>query len=283
LSRTSSRRGVRAVEYASGNNARPAHDGDEDNQPRRSRAGKFLAHPLAIAAVTALIAGWLVPAFAHQWQDRRDERELKREIATELDRGATRTVIASQLLIARLFPEAQTSDVRREEYRRARGADRAASLVAYREARERERVTGTESVVRTLSDWLVTRSVTRSKLTAHFPGQGLDVDWKELADSVQDFLTLASTRAGEYRADVVRRLKTYLVPEFGVGATWHRLREPPRPRGREQSRTYAAAVFDLSNALLLAKKTVVEDVLRAHAEGFSTRRRDLLQDLFPFI
>jgi hypothetical protein len=99
-----------------------------DENPGGSGRPTFSAHPLGIAAPSALIGGWLVPAFAHQWQDRQKERDLKREIASDFDCDVTRTVIASQLLLARLFPEAQTSDVRRREVDRARGAARRRAL-----------------------------------------------------------------------------------------------------------------------------------------------------------
>jgi hypothetical protein len=246
------------------------------------RLPELLRHPLAITAVSALLAGWLLPAFAHQWQDRQAERELKRELATQLDRDVTTTLINARLLIDRRFPEAQTGDVRLRELRRARLADRTPARAAYRAARERERVAGTETFVRTLSAWFVTRSVTRSTLAAHFPDSDLADRWTEYANHVTDYLFLASARPQtQERGRLLSSLKRYL--HGGEHKSWRLLRQAPRPLAPRKLERYSFAAGHLAGTLLVRKNALAQDVIRAHAEGFSTRPRDLLGDLLPFV
>jgi hypothetical protein len=245
------------------------------------RLRDVLRHPLAITAISALLAGWLLPAFAHQWQDRQAERELKRELATQLDRDVTTAVIDARLLIDRRFPEGQTGDVRLQELRSVPQAERTRARAAYRAARERERIAGTETFVRTLSAWLVTRSVTRSTLAAHFPRSDLAHRWTEYADHVTSYLSLASTRPrAQERARLLGSLKRYLHRR--QHPSWRLLTQPPRPLPPRKLEHYSFAAGHLAGALLLRKNALVEDVLRSHAEGFSTRPRDLLSDVLPF-
>jgi hypothetical protein len=259
---------------------------DAESEAKGARAAPrlpdVLRHPLAITALSALLAGWLLPAFVHQWQDRQAERELKRELATQLDRDVTTTVIDARLLIDRRFPEAQTGDVRLGELRRAPLADRTRARAAYRAARERERVAGTQTFVRTLSAWFVTRSVTRSTLAAHFPDSDLADRWTEYANHITDYLFLASARPhARERARLLGSLRRYL--QGGQHQSWRLLRQAPRPLPLRKLERYSFAAGHLAGTLLLRKNALVQDVLRSHAEGFSTRPRDLLGDILPFV
>ncbi len=228
-----------------------------------------------------MVAGWLLPPFAHQWQDRQKERELKRELATQLDGDATKTVIAGRILIDRRFPEAQTTEARLLDLRTAVPADRAAARSALAAARERERDAGATTYIDTLSSWLITRSVTRSALTAYFPHAGLAAAWETYANHVTEYLRLAAARDGGQRRDFVADLSEYLLGNRN-DATWQRLVAPPRDVPAGQLESYAAADGSLSDRLLRKKNEIVRGVLASHAEGFSTRRRDLLDEVLPF-
>lgn len=241
----------------------------------------MLRHPLAITAASALLAGWLLPPFAHQWQDRQKERELKRELATQLDRDATKTVIGGRILVDLRFPEAQTTEARLLDLQAAAPTGRAAARAALTAARERERDAGATTYIETLSSWLITRSVTRSALTAYFPHAGLATAWETYANHVTVYLRLAAARGKSQRREIVADLSEYLLGNRN-DAAWRQLVTPPRdvPAGRRES--YAAADGSLSDRLLRKKNEIVRGVLAAHAEGFSTRRRDLLDEVLPF-
>lgn len=276
----SSRSGRHAAEGTVERDGRPS---EADAAPSRSSTVReALRHPLAITAVSALAAGWLLPAFAHQWQDRQKERDLKRELATELDRDVTRTLITAQLLMTRAFPEAQTANVRRAEYQRALPTERSARA-RYLGALERERAAGTEGFVRRLSDWFVTRSVTRSTLGTHFPDGDLADRWIEYANHVTAYVKLASGRVspGESRASSLHRLSEYLKGE--PRRDWSVLERPPRRVEPRALPEYAGAAGYLAGTLLLRKNDFVEEIQRSHAAGFSSRPRDLLEDLLPVV
>ena len=190
-SRTSSR--LRQRDRQSGVCGKSAHP-----EERHDGGGvrDALRHPLAITAASALVAGWLLPAFAHQWQDRQKERELKRDLAIQLDRDATSTVIAAQLLVTRQFLEAQTATVRMEERdARGPGTSRDGLAAAYDAAFERARLAGASAHIGNLTQWLVTRSVSISTLTATFPEDDLPRRWRIYANHVTDYVQLASTRS----------------------------------------------------------------------------------------
>ena len=168
--------------------------GDHSEEAVSAGVKSALSHPLAITAVGALIAGWCA-ALRHQWQDRRDERELKRELATRLDGDATATVIAAQLLLARQFPEAQTTNVRRQDRNSASSPiAKRDSAAAYAEAVERERIAATVALVNTVTKWLVIRSVSNSTLNAYFPSNELPERWKRYSNHVSMYLQLVSSK-----------------------------------------------------------------------------------------
>jgi hypothetical protein len=257
--------------------ARPAKDSD---------GGRFrdaLRHPLAIAAASALVAGWLLPAFAHQWQDRQKERELKRELAIQLDRDATSTVIAAQLLVTGQFPEAQTATVRMEERdATSPGTARDELAAAYDAAVERARVAKTSAHVDNLTEWLVTRSVSISTLMATFPDDDLPNRWKAYANQVTHYVQLASSRAKESdRRKHVDNLIAYLTAPADEEEQWRLLEQQSAELTPKELVDYRSAAGHLAERLLLRKNAFVADLLAAHAAGFSTRPSDLLDDLLP--
>jgi hypothetical protein len=230
--------------------------------------------------VSALLIAWLVPAFAHQWQDRQTERELKRDIATKLDSDTTHTVIATRILIERLFPEAQTTDARAEEVA-AGSTPRAYADDALRSARERERDAAARTWVKTFEDWLATKSVTRSTLAAEFPDGALAGQWDGYASEVTFYLHLARTSNVSRRRALVSELSSFLGAER-LHFNWTPLIYLPGRVPRQLKTDYPTADLTLAQSLLDRKRELVEGILRAHAAGYSTRPSDLIRDLFPF-
>ncbi len=231
------------------------------------------------------MAGWLLPAFAHQWQDRQKERDLKRELATQLDRDVTSTVIAAQLLLSRQFPEAQTATVRRQERDGAPSGGRREKLAAaYEAASERAREAGTSAYVRNLSEWFVTRSVWIPTLTAYFSEDDLPEQWRVYANHVTDYLLLASSRSAlKVRRSHVDDLIDYLRAKPNERREWLLLARPSASLPPEELDLYGNAAGFLAGRLLEEKNALVADLLAAHAAGFSTRPSDLLEEILPFV
>jgi hypothetical protein len=237
-----------------------------------------LRHPLALAAASALVAGWVLPAFAHQWQDRQKERELKRELATQLDRDTTTAVIAARELIDRRFPEAQTTDARFIDLKAATPSARGSARTAFAAARERERDARTIVYIHDFTSWLVTRSVTRSTLDSYFPGSGLADAWLDYANHITHYIRLAAAGTHTDRVTLIGLLSEYLTG--GDDGPWLPLTVTPVP-GRAVAKAYGVADGNLSDSLLRRKNEIVKGILAAHAAGFSTRWRDFFADLVP--
>jgi len=249
--------------------------------PRRFRLSAALRHPLAIAAASALIASLLLPAFTRQWQDRQKARELKDGLVQEIDEATTRTVIAVRVLVDRRSREAQTTDERQRAKASARGDERASTVKAFLSALERERDATAGAYIGLLSDWLVMRSVTRSKLTAYFPETEVAEEWTLYANHVTRYVRLASRNPTVLKRQYVAEIARYLeVEQESPG--WALLGRNPRSLSPGQYRAFGIADGELSDLLLQKKITLVNEILDAHVAGFSTDTADLFEDLLPF-
>jgi hypothetical protein len=231
------------------------------------------------------VAGWLLPPFAHQWQDRQKERDLKRELATQLDRDITTAVISAQLLLTRQFPEAQTAIVRKRERDDASSPGRREKLNAeYEAASEREREAGTRTFVRDASAWFVTRSVSISTLNAYFPEDDLPEKWREYTNRVTYYLHLGSSRVPQkVRRAHIDNLIRYLGVDDKERSEWLLLLHPSTEVPPTELDPYQEAAGRLAERLLKRKNAFVAEILAAHAAGFSTEPSDLVDELVPFL
>jgi hypothetical protein len=256
----------------------PRTEEPERDQSRLMRTVEALRHPLAIAAASALIASWLLPSFTRQWQDRQDARELKDTLVAKLDEATTRTVIATRILVDRSSPQAQTTGARQRELKTARKAKRANARAAFRAAVEQERAETAASYIRLISDWLVTRSVTRSQLATYFPDSNVSDEWTEYANHVTLYVRLASPNPE--RPKLLRWLARYLGFK-AVPPEWLLLANDPRTLSVSKQDSFGEADGELTELLLRRKNDLVRAVVAEHVAGFSTDSGDLLRDLLP--
>ncbi len=239
-----------------------------------------LKHPLTITALGALAASLLIPAFTNQWQDRQKERDLKTELAANLDELTTRSVVAARIVIERRFREAQATDARRDELEAASKRNRPEALLAYRRAVERERDAAAATYIQLFSEWLVTRSVVGSKLAAYFPGNDLAAEWEDYAEHITLYIRLASAASTlQLKGAYVHTLARFLGESSD---TWRAVVNDPRQLSEDEYGEYVDADARLSDRLLEAKNDLVRRVLASHVAGFSTDTRGLLKDLVPF-
>jgi hypothetical protein len=192
----------------------------------------------------AAVTAWLVPAVTRQWQDRQKEREIKVALVSEISDSTSDTLVTSQFVAGGALTNGQA------EYNRI-------SL-----------------------DWARRSAQVEAKLAAYFPGQGLADDWRRYATVVENdsYLLTAETAGKAEAVDTVRR---YLESARGPGPTaavdWDVLRALDFDN--------AQAVDDyvlVSRELLDASKPLIQAILDANAEGFSTTGGDLVDDLTPF-
>jgi hypothetical protein len=128
----------------------------------RGRIAGWLAHPLVVAALSALLASVLIPLFTRQWQDRQKELDLKRSLVESIA-GSSTTAVRSAISLAL-------------GHVRAAGGDQG------------ERAG--EVYPRLSNTWLIQRAITRSTIGTYFPGQ--EDCWYRYSDMLTSYLSLAA-------------------------------------------------------------------------------------------
>ena len=124
--------------------------------------------------------------------------------------------------------------------------------------------------------WARRSAQVEARLGAYFPGQGLADRWRDYAIVVENGLYLITGEtAGKARAvtDVRRYLETRGLAPAEVD--WNLLLALDNPEA-------VADYVDVSRKLLDASKPLIQAILDANAEGFSTTGGDLIDDLTPF-
>jgi hypothetical protein len=235
-----------SAEAAAGDRAKSAREGAPPTAvPSRWRSAWARApKPVLMVLFGAAISAWLVPAFTRQWQDRQKEREIKVALVSEISHSTSNALVTSQFVASRALADGQA------EYNRI-------SL-----------------------DWAQRSAQVEAKLAAYFPGQALVDDWRDYSIVVEnDFYLLTKSTAG--KAEAVETVRRYLEsprgPEATAAVNWDQLRTLDFDN--------VQAVDDyvlVSRELLDASKPLIQAILDANAEGFSTTGGDLIDDLTPF-
>jgi hypothetical protein len=145
---------------------------------------------------------------------------------------------------------------------------------------ERERDAAAAAFIQLFSDWLVTRSVVRSKLAAYFPSQDLGAAWEQYANHITYYVRLASsTITMKSKGASVAFIAKFLGESSD---TWQDLVKDPRLLSEGEYAEYVKADGLLSNRLLLEKNDLVSRILNSQVAGYSTDMGDLLKDITPF-
>lgn len=238
----------------------------EEEKPRVERRRLRVPTSVLVTLLVALLSVWVGPAFARQWDDRQKANELKAALAEEIATTTARTLAAGL------------------EVSRSEDAER---LDRWEEADAR---------------WQIARFSMKMKLAAYF-GPAAGEDWDQFANDVRNFLFIcdlapAGERARAYvpwvRPDPAMRQSTTaeLLDPIVVRV------EEVTPKGedlvynREDVSDWAASITSneklrdtelewLMGYLFVLAEQQTAAVLDAHAEGYSTTRRDLLRDLLP--
>lgn len=235
-----------SAEAAAGDRAKSAREGAPPTAVRSRWRSLWARAPKPILMVLfgAAISAWLVPAFTRQWQDRQKEREIKVALVSEISDSTSNALVTSQFVANRALADGQA------EYNRI-------SL-----------------------DWAQRSAQVEAKLAAYFPGRALVDDWHDYSIVVEnDFYLLTKSTAGKAEAvDTVRRyLESARGPESTAAVNWDQL------RALDFDNVQAVDDYVLvSRELLDASKPLIQAILDANAEGFSTTGGDLVDDLTPF-
>jgi hypothetical protein len=231
---------------------------EEEKPPgerRRLRVPTSVAATLLVAMLSILVG----PAFARQWDDRQKARDLKAAIADQIATATARTVVTG-IDAAR----AQGTEARRHYVARARAFWRPASL----------RI--------------------EMRLRAYFPAS-MATEWERLVLEIDDFLVNVCAKASPpgraIQSDLTDNDRRANIA--GWFESFSRSQPLPESLNGQSSRAIAliatsvnaegrALVVEAGGELMFAKADKMTTVLfDAHPAGFSTSRRDLLQDLLP--
>lgn len=235
-----------SAEAAAGDHAKSAREGAPPAAvPSRWRSLWARApKPVLMVLFGALVSAWLVPAFTRQWQDRQKEREIKVGLVSEISDSTSDALVTSQFVASRALTSGQA------EYNRV-------SL-----------------------DWARRSAQVEATLAAYFGGQELVDDWHDYSIVVEnDFYLLTEGTSGKAEAvDLVRRyLESARGTEPIAAVNWDRL------QALDFDNPQAVDDYVLvSRELLEASRPLMQAILDANAEGFSTTGGELVDDLTPF-
>jgi hypothetical protein len=204
---------------------------DVETRPSRwSRAGKWLASPLLITVVAAVLSGLLLPYIARGWQNHQKALEVKTGLVTQMSESSSGTVATSRFLAARLIPTtAEAQPVWNKAYR----------------------------------DWATESSSIGAKLQAYV---SLDTGnrWQSFGYAVTDFLSL-SVRASslEARKAQIDELRSLLPKPLRFSPEDRAALLTPRA-----SPPFQEAYRKVSLSLARWRDQLVREVLSAHMAGF---------------
>jgi hypothetical protein len=218
--------------------------------PDRGRIAGWLAHPLVITVVSALLASVLIPLFTRQWQDRQKELDLKRDLV-ETIAGSSTSTVRSGISLALGHISAAGGD-----------QDEQAG----------------EVYPRLSNTWLVQRAITRSTISTYFPGQ--EDCWYRYSDMLTSYLSLAaggkrghSGAVGEIRTFVdqtrhtcqrVGDLPEVVQARYATLASrikWADLVAKSKPG-------FGGSYAALGELLLIGKDGIVKSIVAAEARGY---------------
>jgi hypothetical protein len=237
---------------------REAERAAEEEQPRSDRQLRVPTSVLLtlLVAVLSVLVG---PAFARQWEDRQNARDLKAVIADEIAAATARTVGAG-VDVAR----AERAQVRRHR------------------------------VVNARAFWVPASLRIETKLRAYFPAS-MATEWERLVSDVDDFLVNVCANAAPPGQALASNLTDDDRRANIAGWFEYMSRRQPLPRSlrlftfSEVARTATgdnaearARIIEDGGAWMFARTDEMTAVLfGAHPAGFSTSRSDLLRDLLP--
>jgi hypothetical protein len=212
----------------------------------KSHAPRFIRW-LALLFVASLF----VPALTKQWSDRKQELQVKEELATSISSIVADAIYGAEAAESR--PSAGKEQLRHD-------------------------------VIHT---WLRDRAAVEPRLSVYFGGSDAASWWFEskrigYRNAVLVFAHLACCDATQRKVHV-RWLRKFVgdgtAPPASGGDPWRALScEPERTCG---GTTHSVAYRWLGNQLLYQRQAFLEDLLVANGSGFSTGWRDFVHDLFP--
>jgi hypothetical protein len=206
--------------------------------------------------VLLFIASLFIPALTKQWNDRKQELQVKESLLTDISKTSANAVYAA---VEASRPAGQLQPAQQKAAR---------------------------SVL--VNDWLRGRAAIDPRFWVYFDDSDAATHWfgreqPDFRDAVLMYVHLACCDR-ELRASRIEKLQGYLE-EAGVDVDpsadqWRVLACGPQEQCSVDP-TYSTAYQWLGNQLLYQRRLMLEQLLAANGEGFSTGWRDFIGDLNP--
>ena len=215
-----------------------------------------------------------IPAITRQWADRSKELEFKSDIVAELAQLVTDTLTTLERIGFGSLPETRI----RESYQRQLDDGQAdLGFLRQQQATSRASEEGAEQRLLndTLSKWSVGAGSIGSRLQGYFGDSDLPEAWQSYTRAVDNLFPLfAANICQEERKGLFEVLEEYLKKPL----------EYPHVRAAcsgERTGEFKIEYVFLVRELLPARQDLVDRLVRANADGYSTTWSDFVRDLNP--
>jgi hypothetical protein len=232
--------------------------------------------PVIVTLVGVGLSAWLIPAFTHQWDDRQKAQELKAAIVADMASATARALVGGQDNY--YWPRPLISP--KERGRLAANWERSSLTI---EARMRAYLPQ-----RVVEAWQVYAWLIDLYVGAGVPSPQAEAALKSAARSPAHL-----DRAAVQAAALVINTAGHPDNEGGLAPDFHLthvflkqegyrgIADELRPHLAPADRGPQGNVEEVVSTLVAFQEELTREVLAAHATGYSTSSRDLLNDLLP--
>jgi hypothetical protein len=251
----------------------PAPNVAEENAPHAEARRRKVPTSVVVTFAGIALTAWLLPAFTRQWDDRQKAQELKAAIVADMTSATAPALVGGEAIWA---------DPPRKVNRLKIANDWARSSLVV-EARLRAYLPQRIVAAWQIYTWMVDRFVAGKRGQAQAALLSAD---KSLHDEEQPtHLDPDAASAAAHVLDIGRL--AHRGPSFEAAGRLEQSAllgvedalEPYLEISEDASET--STVTDVQSTIVAFQEELTREVLAAHANGFSTSGRDLLNDLLP--
>jgi hypothetical protein len=206
----------------------------ERREPWHRHLQSWLANPLLVTMVSAVLIYLVIPQLTRGWQNHQKILDVKTGLVGDMSDSVSNALMSGRFIASGLIGKA-TSDP---------FATQRAFNTAYQ-------------------DWTTKSAVTGAQLAAYFPGSDLSDRWRAYADAVADYLQVGVRGQFDDRVNQLTRLVKFLPALHPKDRKWWGVLLERSPAGEFQQ-NYA----ELSAALQAERDVLVQRVLETKATGF---------------
>ncbi len=207
----------------------------DEAESRGKQLREWLANPLIVTVVAAVLVNWLIPQFTRKWQDHQKALEIKTGLVSDMSESVSSAVMTGRFIAAGLVRRS-SADPR---------SDQRAWNDGYRA-------------------WTTSSASIGAKLEAYFAGSDQGSEWRSFANVVTDFFQLSAT-VDATRSAQVDEIFAYrgLPKDLRLSAADRHVLA-----SSNSSPAFHRAYAELGRGILERRDDLVQSVLDAGVAGF---------------